>query len=237
MSYLEKVEFLKLMMINMKDNDEYYREMLYDDLRYLKNHCYKELMDNSIKIEECFHLYDSVLSKEHGVSVFHLQGEPFNALVREYIVTDPFLEDFENGLLNKDLVAYSFSYIGDEHIGTFYNDNDRKKGKFVLLLHSHINKDNIIYVSKEDAFTTENAIFDVSINVNELHTIDSLLNETEKYNELVKELGEYEVDSKEIPAFHTNEYPQIRDYIKEKIKVLKAEKRRTDLYLNQIHLT
>ena len=184
MSYLEKVEFLKLMMINMKDNDEYYREMLYDDLRYLKNHCYKELMDNSIKLEECFHLYDSVLSKEHGVSVFHLQGEPFNALVREYIATDYFIEDFEKGLLNKDLVAYSFSYIGDEHIGTFYNDNDRKKDKFVLLLHSHINKDNIIYVSKEDAFTTENSIFDVSINVNELHTIDSLLEETENYNEL-----------------------------------------------------
>ena len=93
-------------------------------------------------------------------------------------------EYFEKGLLNKDLVAYSFSYIGDEHIGTFYNDNDRKKDKFVLLLHSHINKDNIIYVSKEDAFTTENSIFDVSINVNELHTIDSLLEETENYNEL-----------------------------------------------------
>ena len=51
-------------------------------------------------------------------------------------------------------------------------------------MHSHINKDNIIYVSKEDAFTTENSIFDVSINVNELHTIDSLLEETENYNEL-----------------------------------------------------
>jgi len=59
----------------------------------------------------------------------------------------------------------------------------------------------------------------------------------DEYNELVKELGEYEVDSKEIPAFHTSEYPQIRDFIKEKIKVLKAEKRRTDLYLNQIHST
>ena len=59
----------------------------------------------------------------------------------------------------------------------------------------------------------------------------------DEYNKLIKELSTYDVEDSDIPPFVVKEYPKIRDGLKDRLRVLQAEKRKSDLYINNINTT
>ena len=158
-------------------------DLFYDDMRIIKNHAYKSMTSNSLKINKDSKIYDKELSNKYGLDVYYLNGEKFCAFVRGLGINRDDLSDnsdYINSNLNK--LGYSFSYISDKNIGTI--DYMQKN---VVLFYDNIDYNNIMYVYHSDMFSgVLDAIQDrfVSNKVNEIHTPNSLISNTRNYNEI-----------------------------------------------------
>ena len=175
-SLTSKIEFFKK---HMHDN---IKEMFYDDIRKVKNDCYKELVNKSIKLDINSPIYCEDVSNNQSIDIYYLNGEEFYAFVKVFNIERNDLTDHSDYIfLDDNRLGNSFSYISDKNIGTV--DYEQKK---VVLLYDNINYSNIMYVHSSDLHSKRMSIQDdyLSEKINELPTPDSLIGYTKNYNEI-----------------------------------------------------
>ncbi len=158
--------------------------LFYDDMRIVKDHAYKNMVSNSLKINKDSKIYNKELSDKCGLDVYYLNGEKFYAFVRSLRVKRDDLDDKNNDYINSNLnkLGYSFSYISDRNIGTI--DYMQKN---VILFYDNIDFNNIMYVYHSDMFSgilNNKGNRYISKKVNEIHTPMSLISNTKNYNEI-----------------------------------------------------
>ena len=158
------------------------REMFYDDMRKVKNHCYKRLVDSALKLNKDSNIYNQELSNKYNIDVYYLNGEDFYTFVRTFSIDRSDLSDKDNYInSNLNRLGYSFSYISNKNIGT----TDFKQ-KNVVLLYDKIDPNNISYVHHADIHSSKRIKQDgyLSNKVNELLSPSSLMAMTNGYNEV-----------------------------------------------------
>lgn len=167
---------------------EYYRksnaikEMFYDDMRKVKDRCYKRLVDRALKLNKDSNVYNQKLSNKYNVDVYYLNGEEFYAFVRTFSINRNDLSDKANYInSNLNRLGYSFSYISDKNIGT--TDFEQKK---VTLLYDKINPNNISYIHHADIHSSKRIKQDayLSNKINELSSPNRLATMANGYNEV-----------------------------------------------------
>lgn len=176
MSYDEKIDLFE------KYLDVDLLSMFYDDMRKTKDDSYKELVNNSIRLEHDSYIYCKDISKKYGIDIYYLNGEEFYAFVKCFPINRDDLSDHSNYInLDDNRLGHSFSYIGDKNIGTV--DYEQKK---VILLYDNIDYKNIMYVHHSDLHAKKMDIQDdyLSEKQNEITTPGKLIANTNNYNEI-----------------------------------------------------
>ena len=185
-------EFLKVGDLSFKEKLDYFKknyqrtdlmELFYDDMRKVKDDCYKELVNSSLKPNKNLAIYNKDLSNKFDLDVYYLNGEEFFAFVRCFQVERDDLSDNIDYLFSRNnRYGYSFSYISNYNISTIDESN-----KNVILLYDNIDYNDIIYVHHADLHTGKiNKLIDtyVSQKENELTTPHLLSINTKSYNEI-----------------------------------------------------
>ena len=155
-------------------------EIFYEDMRVVKNHCYNELVNRSIKLKKSNPLYNKSLSKEYNIPIYYLNGEDFNAFVRSFKISRSDLADYTTIFNCESKYAANFSYIGKANITII---GDYKKN--VVLLYDNINPDDIMYVFHDDSGMSIKSELIESENINEILEPSSLMSWTKYYNDII----------------------------------------------------
>lgn len=173
-AFSDKIEFFKrYMCINVK-------EMLYDDIRLLKDKANSDLSKSCIKLDE--KLVDKKLSKEYGVKVYKYNGQPFRGVFRvanayrEYYNPDLFANMMcENGF------AFSFSYCDSNHFWLYGNPEEK-----YTFFYDELDPNTVIHMSRTDSFSEARkpSVY-VSKYPNEILAPNEMINGSFGYNELV----------------------------------------------------
>lgn len=165
-------------------------EQFYDDIRILKDESYKSLVDSCTQFTKVSPLYNKELSQRYGCDIYYLDGEEFYGFVRSDVRINKYDISHESG--SPQLVkcpqptpeqiarlGSSFTYIGKDDIQTFQNPNEK-----LTMLYRGIRPETIGHVYHNDSWTNPN-YYHYSDYQNELHTPDSLLQESIKYPEIL----------------------------------------------------
>ncbi len=183
-SFKDKIDFFQKFS-SQKD----YQSMFYDDMRLVKNHCYQNLVNSSLKIENSSKLLNKDLSREYGHPIYYLDGDKFYAITRHFNKNNGRSKEEYDKYINNDREQnyYSFSYIGDR--GLYFSEID---GDGYTFLYSDIDPNNIAHIYHDDAGSSnlvrKNPF--ITKKYNELFTPSSLMAETKYYNEIVIKKGE-----------------------------------------------
>ena len=156
--------------------------MFYDDLTKVREISHRDLVDNVLKLNKDSDIYYQDMSKKLGVDVFGLDGEKFYGFVRCFSFNRGDLSDHYDDIFSKtNKLGYSFSYIGDQNIGTIDYD-----GKSVALYYDDIDYKNIMYVHHGDLHAKNMQVQEdyLSEKENDILSADSLISETKNYNEI-----------------------------------------------------
>ncbi|MCQ2978097.1 MAG: hypothetical protein MJ232_08800, partial [archaeon] len=180
----KKIEFY----FTFKDMD--IKKMFYNDIRKVKNHLYKDIVDGSLKLDKKSKLYQASESKKNNIDIYRLDGEEFKAIVRCHPINKPMYisdsmrisEDTVRNTQNVDSDGYSFQMISSENLTTYVNPKE-----FVTLLYSNIDCNNIVHINRDDSFSSYNRLTNDygSDYVNELSGPDELIKDSEAYCEIV----------------------------------------------------
>lgn len=157
-------------------------ELFYDDMNTVREDSYKELVDKSLKLNHDNNIYYKDISRRLGIDVYYLDGEEFLGFVRCLSINRGDLTDHLDYVNSNDnRLGYSFSYIGNNNIGT--SDYD---GKSVTLFYDNIDYENIMYVHHADLHAKKMVVQDdyLSEKENEIVTPQSLVAKTKNYNEI-----------------------------------------------------
>lgn len=165
-----------------KYNELDLRETFYDDIRNFKNQSYKSLINSCTKFTLDSPLYNEELSQKNGCEVYYLNGEDFfgfvrsNARIQKYKLEGTEMEELPQPLEQEIYrLSPSFTFIGKESIGTYMHPNAN-----LTMFYSGISIDDIIHVNHQDSWSSKG----YSDFPNELHTPESLLQETKEYPEI-----------------------------------------------------
>lgn len=158
-SLMELVELYKSM-----NNGKDYVGNFYDDYRLVKNNAYQEINLKSIKSEQ---INNSPSYVYNGVKVLELHGEPFFSIAHCSRGID----------INNRNKTTSLSVIGDKHTGLF-----KESGSTLTVGFDEIPIDQVMHVYHSDSFTSKEYS---SKRINEISSIDSLLEKTRGYNEIL----------------------------------------------------
>ena len=197
--------------VNLKDqeNKEQYEffntykdikimEQFYDDIRALKNESYQSLVDNCTEFTKDSPLYNKALSNKYGCDVYYLDGEEFYGFVRSNVKISKYDVKFTSGKPELEKcpqptpeeirrLGHSFTYIGKDDIQTFQDPRSK-----LTMLYRGINPATIGHIYHNDSWTNPKYEY-YSDFQNELHTPESLLQESTKYPEiLITELQDIE---------------------------------------------
>lgn len=175
----DRIKFLQ------KYKDLNYNEMLKNDLNLLKKDSHKRLVDGCTKFNKESNLYQKSLSNKYGCDIYYLDGEEFFGFVRtnmnisKYVYnrnSNKFVSTEQPSEQQVNRLSHSFTCIGTESIGLYENPN-----RYLTLMYSNISPDKIVNVYHNDSWSGSSGYTNY---VDELHTPDSLLFETEKYPEV-----------------------------------------------------
>ena len=164
-------------------------EIFYDDIRNLKDDSYKSLVDSCTKFTKDSPLYNEDLSNKYGCEIYYLDGEEFFGFVRSDIKIEKKRYKFENGNCKEieneqptkeqiSRLGSSFTYIGKDDIQTYKHPNEN-----LTMLYRGIDYRNIGHVYHNDSWSSSE-YSNFSDYQNELHTPNSLLQESTKYPEI-----------------------------------------------------
>ncbi len=157
-------------------------ELLYDDIKKVREDSHKMLVDNVLKLNHDSELYNEDITNRFGVDTYVLDGEKFYGFVRCLSVRRDDLSNNEDKVFSqKRRLGYSFSYIGDKNIST-----TDENGENVTLFYDQIDYKNIMYVHHSDLHAKKMIEQDdyLSLKENEITTPSSLIASTNKYNEI-----------------------------------------------------
>lgn len=156
------------------------QEIFYDDMRIVKDHCYKNLVSSSIKLDESKSLLNKEMSNKYNIPVYYLDGEKFYAFVRAYKIKRDDLSKEASYFNGASKYAVNFSYIGKENI-TIIGDYERN----VVLLYDSIDPNDIMYVFHDDSGMNIKGDLVEHENTNELLDSKSLMLWTNYYNDII----------------------------------------------------
>lgn len=169
-------EFLK------RYNEWDLREIFYDDIRNLKDESYQSLINSCTKFALDSPLYNKELSEKNGCEVYYLNGEDFfgfvrsNARVQKYELKGNEMEELPQPSEQEIYrLSFSFAFIGKDSIGTYKNPKIN-----MTMFYSGISIDDIAHINHRDSWSSG----EYSDFPNELHTPESLLQETKSYPEI-----------------------------------------------------
>ncbi len=183
-TYLEHQEFFEMY------KDINIMEEFYDDIRSLKDESYQSLIDACTNFTQDSPLYNKELSTKYGCEVYYLNGEEFHGFVRSDVRISKYdieLVDGEPKLVPQPQpspeqlarLGHSFTYIGTDDIQTYQHPNEK-----LTMLYTGIKPETIGHVYHNDSWSSPNYYY-YSDYQNELHTPDSLLQESTKYPEIL----------------------------------------------------
>ena len=176
---------------------DYYKEMKTLDLSVehkanfekLKKESYDLLARNCTEFTKKASFYSKELSNRFGCDIYYLDGEEFYSFVRTNVDVKKYKNkiDYEKQVViqiptpqpTKEEIARlstSFTYIGKENVQTYQNPNE-----YLTLLYRGVTGANIKHVYHDDS-ESNSEITDCQ---SELHTPQTLLNETAKYPEIM----------------------------------------------------
>lgn len=142
-----------------------YSELLYDDIRTVKEVTYNSYNDQFLKLNKDNKIYNKDLSDKYNVDIYMLSGEPFLACVHCGAFTRT---DFDNETI-------SLSLIGTENTGV-YSDNN------LILGFDYLNPNRIMHVYNRDSATSGKYGTNV---INKIYDGHELLKQTSSYNEIL----------------------------------------------------
>lgn len=194
----ERINFYQLV-LNLKDADlntirnffnnyknSNFVEIFSNDKKILRSHSHNLLVSSCTKFTNDLPLYNQELSSKYGCDVYYLNGEDFNAIARSSRIkkskypVSPDGEDIPG--LTKEMVeevGYSFTYWNKNDIQTYSSPSE-----YVTLLYKDLKAECIGHVYKNDSDSSPE--YDrISDKVNELHTPNSITEESTKYPEIV----------------------------------------------------
>ena len=177
MSFTDKIGFFRLLL-----DDINVMEIFYDDLSKVRDDSHYELVNRTIKLNRNNKIYNKDISEKLKIDVYNLDGEPFFGFVRCLAIPKGNLFNYYREVnAEEGRLGFSFSYIGDKNIGTIDDD-----GKGVTLFYDNIDYKNIMYVHHADLHSKRMRIQDdyLSIKENEIVTPESLIANTNNYNEI-----------------------------------------------------
>ena len=172
----------KIALFKEFNQDNNLMELFYDDMNAVREDSHKGLVASAIKLSPNSEIYNKDFSRRLGVDVYNLDGEKFFGFIRCFNIKRNDLRDHENYIYSKiRRLGYSFSYIGDQNIGTIDYD-----GEYVTLLYDNIDYKDIMYVHHGDisARCMEKQDDYLSSKENELVTPEDLVANTNSYNEI-----------------------------------------------------
>lgn len=127
LSKKEQIEIFK------KYKDSNLNTRFYEDLRKCKDHCYKKMLTDLYKPQKT----NEMLSKKYGVDVYYLDGEDFSMIIRG--LGNTYRQQF-------NLHRECFSLINQ--------DNTSRVNSEFYYGYTNINHNNIIHVSENDSFSS-----------------------------------------------------------------------------------
>lgn len=165
----------ELRKINIKD-------IFYDHISMIKRDSYNNLISSCLKLDKSMSIYKKDESERNGVDIYKLEGEPFYALVRCVNCQLHYDKISKDDLKHNNSDGYSFSIISNKNIRTFKEANER-----LTLLFSNDDASSIVHVYHTDSFSKydrEKCDYATTC-VNEIHTVNSLMDRTRAFNEIV----------------------------------------------------
>lgn len=168
-------------------------EIFYDDMRLARDLVASTIKEYSLTSESIKKYKDPVLSKEYGVDVYKMDGEPFFGIVK-------------SGIHAKDNLptGHSYSVVGDSGLAVY---GDVAASTTYLYDAEDLNPEQIVHVYPYDSFTLFHPFEyskDATFKVNTLVTPEELVATSSSYNEvLILEQGEKETEIDE--KIHTLE--------------------------------
>lgn len=156
--------------------------IFYDDMRMAKDKVAEDIKEYSLDSESIQKYKNEELSKEYGVPVYVMDGDPFFGIVK----TGRRAEDYYP-------TGHSYSLIGDKGLNVFGNPD---KANTYLYDASMLNKEQIVHVFPTDSYTLYQPFHyrgEATMRVNALATPEVLTTYSDRYNEiLVLEKGKEE---------------------------------------------
>lgn len=168
LSMEERINFIK------KIDDNYdYAKMFYEDYQKCRFYSYKEMNESITKLSRDSSLYNEELSQKNEVDIYELNGEEFYMYIH---VTGKSRSEGVFGW-NEDgfTPTLSLTLIGKKCIGMFNEDS-------IVVGFLSLKPSNIMHVYHSDSYTIKSL---GSKKVNQIYTPDILLDNTEKYNEIL----------------------------------------------------
>ena len=156
--------------------------IFYDDMRMAKDKVAEDIKEYSLDIESIQKYKNEELSKEYGIPVYVMDGDPFFGIVK----TGRRAEDYYP-------TGHSYSLIGDKGLNVFGNPD---KANTYLYDASLLNKEQVVHVFPTDSYTLYQPFHyrgEATMRVNALATPEALTTYSDSYNEiLVLEKGKEE---------------------------------------------
>jgi hypothetical protein len=149
-------------------------ELLYDDMRFARDMVSESIKEYSVSKETIMQYKDENLTKQYGVDIYNMDGEPFFAIVKTGRKAD-----------GKYPTGHSFSLIGTNGIAVFGNNT---YGQTYIYDSNDLKKEQIVHVFPYDSYTRFKPFEikeDASLRVNVLMSPQKLTSHSKEYNEIL----------------------------------------------------
>jgi len=155
-------------------------EIYYEDFRKTLNQSYEMIRNSLITNNDLTKLSSETLSKNYGIDISILDGEPFKSLIT--VTNIPRDTTSPRNIYPRE--TSSLSLIGDTQLRTFSNPHE-----YIVLGFQDFDIDYVMHEYESDSYSTYSYS---STHLSKAFTPDSLLNETQGYNEILYKNIQYD---------------------------------------------
>lgn len=165
---IDKVSCEDKILMYKKLKDRNINLCFYDDLRKLKDLCYKKINESLIKLEEHNNFKDVNLSLKYGVDVYDLTEKEYTMLVRS---SDAYLDKVDARIPSYSIISNEKNYVFSSRFKKF------------IYGYSSFDIDCVIHSFERDASVSKNSVYGTK-KVNRLMSLEQLIKSDLSYNEI-----------------------------------------------------
>lgn len=165
---IDKVSCEDKILMYKKLKDRNINLCFYDDLRKLKDLCYKKINESLIDLKECSDFKDRKLSSKYGVDVYDLSDKEYIMLVRS---SDEYLEKVDARIPSYSIISNEKNNVFSSYIKRF------------IYGYSSFDIDCVIHSFECDAGVSKNSVYGTK-KVNRLMSLEQLIKSDLSYNEI-----------------------------------------------------